>query len=490
MIKRSIGIDIGSFGLCAVQASRATGQFRIEKTFSTPTRRSSDSMPDILRSLASQHGFDRRAEVAISMPHNTVFFRNLAACSGNVEQAHELADSVLEHNFPMQSDEIVAQSCSHHQLPGEEYSVLTAAVARKSLHERLNTLAGTRMNPALVDAVIFAIHSTITVNHPEIKTGKAIIAYVDEHYIALAITQDNNILIVRNIIIDSLSGNDADLAQKRIAETLSNEVKITWQKVFRCEIEENTRIYLASGDCGLSGLEALVEEHPHCQAIAVNPYARVESSSDSHSDASICVAEGLALRALAPEETTGVNFLENDNAEVKPTFDLKKDFKICAKLVAAIAVISLIGLFIQSSRLETRYTDIKNEIKEVFQQTLPEEKNIVNPLVQLEQKLQSLQKDYSLFGPVSGATTGPAEILYAITKSLPLGASISIDSMLITTDSVRLTGTSRSFEPMYNWQRLLQDIPQFSTVDVQDIRRQQNGELVNFTILISLTTPE
>lgn len=486
MIKRSIGIDIGSSSLCAVQASCTTGQFRIEKTFSTPTRRSSDSMTDMLRSLASQHGFDQRAEVAISMPHNAVFFRNLAACSAGAEQAHELTDSALEHNFPIQSDEIVAQACSHHQLPGEEHSVLTAAVARKSLHERLNTLAGTRINPAFVDAVIFAIHSTITVNHLEIKTGKAIIAYADEHYLALAITQDNNILIVRNIIIDSLSGNDVGLAQKRIAETLSNEAKITWQKVFRCEIEKDTRIYLASGDRGHSGFETLVEEHLHCQAIAVDPYARVESSSDSNSDASICVAEGLALRVLAPEETMGVNFLEDDNADVKPAFDLKKDFKICATLAAAIAVISLVGLFIRLSHLETRYTHIKNEIKEIFQQTLPEEKSIVNPLVQLEEKLQSLQKDYSLFG----AATGPAEILHAITKSLPSGASINVDSMLISADSVRLTGTSRSFEPMYNWQRLLQDIPQFSTVDVQDIRRQHNGELVNFTILISLTTLE
>jgi len=487
MIKRSIGIDFGSSGLRAVQVSRTDGQFRIEKALSTPTRRSSDSMPGILKSLASRHGFDRRAEVAISMPHNTVFFRNLAACSADAEQVHELTESALEHNFPIQPNEIVAQICSHHQLPGGEYFALTAAVARESLHERLNTLAGTRMNPAFVDAVIFAIHSTVTVNHPEITAGKAIIAYVDKRYLALAITQDNNILIVRNIIIDSPSDNDTGLAQKCVAETLSNEAKITWQKVFGCEIEEDTRIYLASRNHAYDGFETLVEENLHCQAITVNPYARVESSPDSNSDASICVAEGLALRALAPEETLGVNFLKDDNADVKPTLDLKKDLTICATLVAAIAVISLVGLFIRLSHLETRYTHIKNEIKEIFQQTLPEEKNIVNPLAQLEQKLQSSQKNHAMFGP---SAVGPAEILYAITKSLPSGLNINVDSMLITTNSVRLTGVSRSFEPLYKWQRLLQDAPQFSTADVQDIRREHDGELVHFTILISLTTLE
>ncbi len=490
MIKQSIGIDIGSSCLRAVQVSRTAGQFHIEKVFSTPVRRSADSMPDILVSLVSRHGFDRHADVAISMPRNSVFFRNLADYSVDAEQNYVLTESALEYNFPMQPDEIVAQVCSYHQLPGEKYSVLTAAVAKESLHERINTSTGAKMHPILVDTIIFAIHSTVMVNHPEITTGQAIIAYIDECYLTLAITKNNNILIVRNIPIISPSENNADSVQEQIADVLSREAQITWQKVFGGAIEEDTKIYLAIGESAYDSLEMLVEENLHCQTIPVNPYARVENLSDYNGDASICVAEGLALRALAPEETTGVNFLGADNADVKPALDLKKEFTICVTLVAAIAVISVIGLFMRLSYLEAKYTHIKNESKEIFQQALPEEKNIVNPLVQLEQKLQSLQKDYMLFGPVSGAVIGPVEILHAITKSLPPGVNISIESMLITTESVRLAGTSQSFESIYNWQRLLQDAPQFSTADVQDIRREPNSKLVRFSILLSLATLE
>ena len=112
----------------------------------------------------------------------------------------------------------------------------------------------------------------------------------------------------------------------------------------------------------------LVEENLRCQTIPVNPCAMVENLSDCNCDASICVAEGLALRALAPDETTGVNFLRDDNADVKPTLDLRKELKTCITLVAAIVVILLAGLFMRLSHLETKYTHIKNESKEIFQQ--------------------------------------------------------------------------------------------------------------------------
>jgi hypothetical protein len=51
-------------------------------------------------------------------------------------------------------------------------------------------------------------------------------------------------------------------------------------------------------------------------------------------------------------------------------------------------------------------------------------------------------------------------------------------------------GTSQSFESAYNWQRRLQDVPQFSTVDIRDIQREPEGERIQFTVLASFATKE
>ena len=163
---------------------------------------------------------------------------------------------------------------------------------------------------------------------------------------------------------------------------------------------------------------------------------------------------------------------------------------ISVVLLAAIAVVSLAGLFVRLLQLEGEHARVQNEIKEVFQRTLPEEKNIVNPLAQLDQKLQSLRKDYSLFGPISGADIGPLDVLYAITTSTPPEININLEDMLIIAESVRLTATAKSFESAYNWQRRLQGAPQFSTVDIRDIQREPEGERVHFTVLVSFATKE
>ena len=484
MVKRCIGIDIGHYYLRAVQVLRTAGRFCIEKVFSTQTRRTTDSPPDILRALFSQYGFDRHADVAISMPHDAVFFRNLETDFAGLEKIREQSSSVFEDNLPIQSDEIVAQVCSYRLLPDEKYSVLTAAATRGSLHERLNILAETKMRPCLAEAPIFAIHSTVAFNHPEIITGPVLIAYVDESYIVLAVIQNNDILIVRNIPTISCPDSDIDSFQEQAAEILSREAQISWRKALGTEIEQNTKIYLVTAGFASNYLEELIEENLHCQTTVVDAYAKVKSPPECKVDYQICIAEGLALAVLAPEKTKRTNFLEADGADTQPALNLKKELGICTALVCAIAVSSLFGLFMRLSHLETNYARIKNEIRGIFQNTLPQEK-IVSPLAQLEQKLESFHKDYQLYASFCPAGLAPLEVLSSLSANTPSQAKLKVDDLLIAPDTVRVSGTCDSFDAVYQWQRLLQKIPGFTLVDVQDAQKEPKSGVVHFTILLS-----
>jgi len=491
MVKRCIGIDVGSSYLCAVQVMRIGKAFCIEKAFDTQARRDTDSTSDILRQLVGKYGFDRRAAVAISMPNNTVFFRNLETDSVGFEQIAGQSSSALEYDFPIEPAEIIAQPYSYRQVNSEKDCLLTAAVAKESLHETRDILLHARMQPDLIGTAIFAIHTTIMLNHPEIKIGAAIIAHLTESHLTLAFIQNNSVLIVRNFPIACAYDNDTDSVEQQIANVLSREAKITWRKLFGTEIEQGTRIYLVAGDDNSTDLKDAIEESLHCPTTIVNPFARVLLKNLRRPGANISVAEGLALRTLAPEHTAGIDFLEADNANPKPALNLKKELVILAILIAAITTVSLAGLFMRLSNLEAKYAEVKNELRESFQRTLPEEKNIVNPLAQLEQKLESLQQDYAIFGPISGSAIGPLDVLYAITTSTPPEINIGLKDMLITTESVRLTATAKSFESPYSWQRRLQGVPQFSTVDILgDIQREPESELVNFTVLISFAMKE
>ncbi|UCE98801.1 MAG: pilus assembly protein PilM [Planctomycetota bacterium] len=485
MPKRCIGIDIGSSYLRAVQLSRTNGRFNVEKVFTTQTRRSTDSPADILKSLTTRRGFDRRADVAISMPHNSVFYRSLVTDVDSIKQFSSSGSAALEHHFPIQPIESVAHVCSYRQMPDQKCSVLVAATKKESLQERLNTLSEANLKPNLVEAPIFAVRLTVAVNHPQAMTGKALIVYIDLSYITLAVIEDSNVLLVRNIPNFSRSDGDIYALTEQIAQLLSSEVEITWQKVFQAPLDQSTCIYLAAGHNLPKNLLAILKENLNCQITVVNPYAKVTRLPDSNGTADISLAQGLALSALVSEQAEATNFLKADTAKAKHPLNLKKEFTICAILLAAIAAVSFLGLLLRLSRLEDEYSNVKNEIKELFQSTLPQEKNIVSPLAQLEQKLQSLHKDYRLFAPLDPAHLDPLEALHSITKSIPSKTAIRIDDLLITDDSIRLNGTCDSFETVYHWQSLLQKIPQFKLVDVQDVQKLSQSGSIRFTILIN-----
>lgn len=485
MIKRYIGIDIEESCLSAVQLMRTDQQFCIDKVFRGQINSNLDSIPSILKTLISEHGFDQRAGIAVSLPDDAVFFRSLKSESFGDQPIDAISESTLKHIFPMQSDNVIAQICPNKQLEGENTSVLIAAAKRDSFYDRLNVLKTAKMYPKGVEARIFAVHSTVMINHPEMAIGRVIIAYLNKSHLILAIVQDNQILMVRNILLVSCSDDTSSIHLQQVAKVILCEASITWQKVFGGKIKDDTRIYLAKGSDVSVGLEVAVKQTLNCRVVAVNPYAKIKSSLEHNGQADICVAEGLALDLSLRRKSTGINFLEVEESNIKPTINLKKEIITYATLLVAIAVILIGGLLLRVSRLESEYNSVKNEIDEVFKQTLPSETNIVNPLVQLDQKLQLLKKSYTLFSPVSATRLSPLEVFHAISTSIPSQANIS--SMLIGTESVRLAGNCQSFESVYIWQRSLEENQGFANIDLQNVKKDSQGQKVNFTMLISLT---
>lgn len=474
--------------MSAVQISYTDQQVRIERVFSEKIGEAENEIPNTLRDLINKHDFDRRAAIAIALPDDAIFFRSIKAESVDDNQVDLISQSALEHSFPIQPDNIIAQICPHSQSDGATTSVLVAAAKRDSLYDTLNTLKIAKMHPTRVEAKIFAVHSTVMTNHPESDTGRVIIAYINESYLTLAVTQDSHILMVRNIPFAACYDDNDSEHRQQIAKAMLCEADITWQKVFGDKTNEDTRIYLAKGSNVPEKLETAIKEASNCTVVTVNPYAKAKSSQQHNDRAAICVAQGLALGLVLPEKAAGINFFEVEKCSIEPTVNLKKEIAIYAILVAAIAVISVGGLFLRLSRMESEYATVKNEITEVFKQTLPQETNIVNPLVQLDQKLQSLQKSYTLFAPVSGAGINTLETFHAITTSVP--AHANIDSILITAESVRVTGACQSFELVYDWQKLLENNQAFTNIDMQNVKKDNQTQKVNFTMSISLAAGE
>ncbi len=488
MVKRCIGIELGCTYLRAVQLRGTDHRFCLENAFGTRTRRATDAVPNILSSLMNQHGFDPRARLAVSLPPGTVLFRNVETDSAGLEQIRAQDLAAFEDDLPYPPDQVAAQVASCRRLPDGRYAVLLALARKESIDEVIDFFSQAKLQPALVDAPVFAAYNAVAVSHPEITVGRVLFAWISDGAVLLAAIEDNQTLLVRNIPIVS-AGADMDLLPQQIAHLIDTEGRITWQKTFGDEINRETRIYLAADDGRHAELKSILDEKMPCRVVYTTGREKIDTSTETPESAAPA-ATGLALRLLATGQTAGVNFLETLHTGSNHRANLRKDLVCCSILLAAIAAMWLVGLFVRLGRLEARYSQLKQKTHQLFRATLPQEHNIVNPLAQIDQKLNSLRAEYDRLAGCYDGAADALQVLYAISNSRPPNGDITADDLLISGGSIRLKGTCDSFQTLHRWRTLLQRIPAFTSVEVLDeMKKDQASGKVTYTMLISSNTP-
>ncbi len=486
MPKRCIGIDIGRTHVCAAQVVRTAEGFHVEKAFAAQTRRSTDSLPAILQALTNEHGFDRHAEAAVSLPLHAFFFADIEMDTKGLERIRAGDTTALRDYFPILADDLIAQVCS--ALPRDEgkYSVLIAASSRRQLAEDLPRLHDGKIKLARLDTPITAVHATLVANHPESAHGLAVILYVDPATLSLAVTHDGSILLVRNIPMFTSGEQDVETFARQTADTVAQEIEITWKSLFGNDPDPGLPIYLVAPRPLTAALASSVQDKTSGQVFPVAPYTRVTRSEEVDADLPLCVAQGLALRALQPEGTDHFDFLAAYRARTRPTLRLKKELVVCAALAAAAVVVWVVGLFLQLSSLESDYRRLKRQTEEVFHQAVPEEQNIVDPVAQLQQRIEAFRKESGALSNLNSGRLAPLEILYALSRNTPTTGALELQEVLMAATSVRITGSCDSYATFSQWQRHLETLPGFRVDDVPRSTKDPRSGRVQFMISLSM----
>lgn len=485
MPKKCIGIDIGRSHLHAVQIARTPEGLCVEKAFGTETRRSTDALPDILLTLTRDHGFDRRADVAVSLPHHAFFFADIEIDEAGLARLRTADVTGLKDHFPIPAEDIVAQVCSVLRFAGAKDSALIAATSCPLLREELRLLGEGRMRPARVDTPVTAAHTTVVLNHPESAQGIALILYADESTLSLAVTHDGKILLVRNIPMPWAAEESLESFARQMAEIVAQEVEITWKRLFNAVPDAGLRLFLLAPHKMAEGLVPSLQEKVPGQVIPVDPYRRIVRASGVKPDFPIGVAEGLAVDTLGADEAGRINFLTPYNLRTQPHLRVRREATVCAGLAAAAVVVWTIALFLQVSSLESDYARLKNQAVEIFRQTVPEEKDIIDPAAQLRQKLDSFRTDSEMFACFSPDRSAPLEILQALSQRTPVRGNVRLHDVLITGASVRIMGSCDSFATLSEWQQLLATTPGLQVVNVPNPKKDAESGKVLFTISLS-----
>jgi hypothetical protein len=483
MGKRAIGIDVSTHHVRAVQMVREGEQLHVEKVFCAPTRRSTDSSHDLIHSLWHQRGFDPKAEVAAALPHHCVFYRDLRLNAEDLDRLHQGGGETLEHHFPIASGHILTHICTERLLEDDRYLVLLAATEHRSLEERTQLFAHCDSSPQLLDVELCAVQASVWANYPESRLGSNMVAYLDETHLALGILEDGLPLLIRNTPLQLKTNLENDQDESWVANLVAQEARLTWQKSHGHELERDITIYLCYGSTFSDALRQEIERQAACTVEIVDPSARVAYLPGQSKDVDLALAQGLAIRALTPKQTAGVNFLASKQSRGMDALDLRQELRTVGGLVAGLLVAWLIAFLAHYFALEHRYTEAKEAIDAAFKQYLPNIP-VVQPAAQLEQTFGETLDEYQQLVRMTGEHQDPLRILQNLGDSKPAQSDAVITDLLITSDTIRVTGSCGTFEQAHQWQVQMESIPGWERTRLQDPRREGPNGRVRFTLLI------
>jgi Tfp pilus assembly protein PilN len=288
----------------------------------------------------------------------------------------------------------------------------------------------------------------------------------------LAVLQDGGLVCARH---RSCTGN-----AETIAGTVANDIELTLRAVFRNDQAARVRILLSGPDALCHGVAEGLSQRLRASSMPQN-------SRTPELDGEFSIALGLALVGLDPAEGR-LNFLCADSTQVDRAARSKTKQAAFVSVALLAAILGLLGLRIvrELSALETEHARLNREIRAVFVNAFPGEKKIVNELAQMREHLNALRKQRNTFVTAVGQPIRPLWALQVLSETLAPDKGIRVSSFLVKDKSIDVAGTGDSFESVERLLARLREVPQFGSVELEDVASSRGSDRPEFRITISV----
>ena len=137
------------------------------------------------------------------------------------------------------------------------------------------------------------------------------------------------------------------------------------------------------------------------------------------------------------------------------------------------------------NRLNTRYQSLRQEIRRVFVAALPEVQTVVNEKVQLEDAIAALQSRQRLLRGAGSASA--LDVLRQLSVALPEQVLLDLDEWTFDSDSIRLRGTTSSFDAAETIKATAAGLGMFQEVQLKDVKTTASGKKVSFGLHMLLS---
>jgi len=190
----------------------------------------------------------------------------------------------------------------------------------------------------------------------------------------------------------------------------------------------------------------------------------------------------LALKLKAKNGT--FNFRKDEFKKRKSTPELRTIF-LRAGVPLAVTIALIVFYFgYDYKKLRDRHDATRQQVVQVFNETLPEVKRIVNPVQQLQVRINEIRKTYS--GRESGTGHTVIALLTEISARIPTSYHVVVKRMVADSDVVRIKAVTKDFNTVDNVQKELEKSSYFQSVTISAANQSPKKEEVSFELKLEL----
>ena len=190
----------------------------------------------------------------------------------------------------------------------------------------------------------------------------------------------------------------------------------------------------------------------------------------------------LALKFKAKNKT--FNFRKDEFKKRKTVPELRTLILKAGVPVVLIVAVIVAYFGYDYKKMRDQQTALGQQIVQVFRETLPEVRRIVNPAQQLQVKINEIRKTYS--GGEGGAENSVLFLMTEISARIPASYSVVIKRLVADSDLVRIKAVTGDFNTVDNIQKELEKSPYFQTVTISSANQSPKGEEVRFELKLEL----
>jgi general secretion pathway protein L len=481
MSKKVLGIDIRKESVSAVLVKTSLRENRIDAHAHIPLPETAEddnifrtALNDLCREI-DPGGCD--CVVSISADHFS--YRILQVPFKDAKKIRMVLPFELEPTVPYPIDDLVIDFIELQSAGQSDHSeIIAVAVPKTELSPYIESLAEFKIDPEMV--TVGGLPSAMCLASRADPGEDRLVLEIGNISSSLFIVSEGRLQLIRSFPTPVAAENRAAMLGAFVQRTLA-----AYDELCQTEFQPPDILVTGSGLNG-AGLDSEVSKVLDIPVNRLNFADHLNIQIDSENTKPwnpALMDNALALALMAIEGIKGLNFHKGQFAAKKLFVKHKKNWIKTGILATAVLALIFSSAIMENYTLNRKLDLIDQQITDVFKATFPQVKRIVDPHREMQVNLQEAKKSAA-----TRSTAGPhirsIDILNRISQSIPDSIKVDVTRMVISPETVIISGTTDDFESPNDIKGKLEQVEFFRKVTISSTNLNRSGNEVRFVLKV------